>query len=59
VRRVDFPKGEPENPISNEELIRKFLQLTTYAKRSKSDTKKIIDIIWNLEEKIEELFSLI
>ena len=29
--RVDYPKGEPENPMSEDELKEKFISMTSHA----------------------------
>lgn len=31
TERVDYPKGEPENPLTSDENLAKFLSMTTYA----------------------------
>ncbi len=53
--RVDLPKGEPENPLSDEEIRNKFTELASSC-RSKEEIKKIIDIVENAEKQIEQLF---
>lgn len=58
-KRVDFPKGEPENPISDSELKNKFLDLMSYAKNSKKQGEKIIDAVFNLENKLQDLYPLL
>lgn len=57
--RVDFPKGEPENPLTDAELENKFLELMNYANKSKEQGKKIIDIVFNLENNLNELYPLL
>lgn len=58
--RVDLPKGEIENPISQDELIKKFAYCTDYyfdiEKR-----KKIIDEVLNIEkiDDVSGFFSLL
>jgi 2-methylcitrate dehydratase PrpD len=57
---VDFPKGDPENPASKEEIIAKFHSLTgKYLEKGKRD--KIINTISHLEESknIAELADLV
>lgn len=41
--RVEYPKGEPENPLTPEENYAKFLSMTTYAGLSKEKAKRIFD----------------
>lgn len=57
--RVDFPKGEPENPLTDQELFDKFNSLTHYANKTESESKRIIDCVMNLENKLEELLTLL
>ena len=44
--RVDYPKGEPENPLSRQELDDKFRGLATFAGLSHSDCDKVIEEVW-------------
>ncbi len=55
--QVDLPKGEPENPLTQQELIDKFTALAMFAGKEKSECEKIIEIVMNLEERIDELFK--
>jgi 2-methylcitrate dehydratase PrpD len=57
--RVDYPKGEPENPLSDQELKDKFLHLTSFAHKSESESREIIKRVWNLEEELDQLFPLL
>ena len=43
--QVDFPKGEPENPMTNDEFMVRFLDLLQYAGRSTEEGHRIIEII--------------
>jgi len=56
--RVDLPKGEPENPLSDEELKKKFAELASYC-RSKEEIESILNIVENTEEKIGKIFKLL
>lgn len=42
------PKGDPENPLKDSDLITKFKNLTE-EKLSKEEQEKIIDLIWSIE----------
>ena len=53
--RVDLPKGEPENPMSDMELKKKFTNLSSYC-RSEKEISKIISIVEKAEENIREIF---
>ena len=57
--RVDFPKGEPENPLTKEEIESKFISLATYGNKTYSEAEKIIECVWDIENKIDELFQLL
>lgn len=47
--RVDFPKGDPRNPLSDEELAAKFYRLAAgYAPRE--ELERVYDLIHRLEE---------
>lgn len=48
--RIDLPKGEPEHPVSDEELKNKYLSLSTDTISNKRAEK-----IWNMTMKIDEL----
>lgn len=58
-KRIDYPKGEPENPLSKKELETKFKQLALFAGKTNTEAQKIIDCVWNLEHRFKELFTLI
>jgi 2-methylcitrate dehydratase PrpD len=57
--RVDYPKGEPENPLSNEELEEKFTLLALYGNKSRTEINGIIKAVWNLEKELSSLFRLL
>ena len=42
--QVDFPKGEPENPMSDTEFEDRFMDLLDYAGRSAEEGRKIIGL---------------
>jgi 2-methylcitrate dehydratase PrpD len=59
IARVDLPKGEPETPLSKEELQEKFLSLALYRDKSLKNAKAIMQTVWNLETDISKLFVLL
>jgi len=59
TERVDLPKGEPENPLSDDELKEKFLSLAAYGNKSKDQSQEIIQIVWDLEDELPNLFQLL
>jgi len=48
VQRVDYPKGDPLNPVTWEEVVDKFLQITK-GYIDDSNAHDIVDMIYNLE----------
>lgn len=42
VERVDFPKGEPENPMTEEEFVERFEGLMEFAEKDPEVCKKIL-----------------
>jgi len=57
--RVDLPKGDPENPLTDRELIDKFITLAT-KRVSKESAKKILEMINDLEHKdVNKLVEMI
>lgn len=56
--RVDYPKGEPENPISKEELQDKFYSLTGFAGIAELQAKVVLDFVYSHgEDTIKQLFQ--
>ena len=58
-RHVEYAKGEPENPLSKNEFENKFDSLCLFAGKEKEKSSVIKDIIWSLEERIENLYELL
>jgi 2-methylcitrate dehydratase PrpD len=58
-RRVDFPKGEPENPCSDEELVTKFHELATFAQVPSERAEGIVRAVWDLPQGAAALFELL
>src|SRR5438874_8588416 len=48
-KQLDYPKGDPRNPLSDAEIEEKFSALAEGV-LSKGAQKKLIDTIWNLEK---------
>lgn len=59
TERVDYPKGEPENPLSNEEICEKFRMLFAYGNGNDKRGHDIVDIVWNVEDELHKLFCLL
>lgn len=58
-QQVDFPKGEPENPMSIEEAREKFSALTLFSGRSILEADEIFDAVMAIESKFGALLHLI
>lgn len=59
TKRVDYPKGEPENPLSREELEEKFRGLAMYGGLTKIECDEVIAEIWKEEFSIEKIMNII
>lgn len=59
TKQVDYPKGEPENPISDIQLEEKFISLMQYSGKTKSEYQSIINIVKNVESEFYKLFHYI
>ena len=59
TNRVDYPKGEPENPITRSELENKYLSLAQAAGKTEGYANQVLEAIWNLEERFDELQTLL
>ena len=58
-KKINFPIGEPENPISQEELILKFKSLGRFSGLCQYEIDNILDNVFNIEQKLHKLFSLL
>lgn len=59
TERVDLPKGEPECPLTRNELLEKFIGLALHAGRSENQALQIADCVWNIEKRIGDLWPLL
>jgi 2-methylcitrate dehydratase PrpD len=57
--QVQHPKGEPENPISADELNDKFYALTQFAGRSRQDAERMATLVRAVDPRLPELFALL
>ena len=53
--RVDFPKGEPENPLTDEEFRNRYDGLMEYAGVLPSISEEVYDTVYNENAQVEEL----
>src|SRR5215831_14101802 len=58
-KQLDYPKGDPRNPLSDQEIEEKFAALAEGVLSAKAQ-KKLKDAIWNLEKagSVSKLMSL-
>ena len=56
---VDYPKGEPENPMSVDEVKEKFVSLTMFSGRSAKEADEIFDAVMDIENRFDEMLSII
>lgn len=55
--RVDYPKGEPENPVSEQEIKDKFKSLALNSGKSEKEILRIIDCVTDIENKLDKLYK--
>ncbi len=55
--RVDYPKGEPENPLTDKELEDKFISLALFSGKTTMEIQNIISIVSNLETDFHKLLE--
>lgn len=58
-RRIDYAKGEPENPLSREELEDKFRGLATYGGLTKSECDEVIHEIWKDDMNLDKIMNIV
>lgn len=57
--RVDYPKGEPENPLSREELEDKFRGLAMYGGLTEQECEEIINEVWKEDFDLNKIMKII
>lgn len=55
----ELPKGEPENPLSDEEAISKFTSLAVYGGKTEEEAAAIVDAVMHMEDDLGKLLSLL
>jgi 2-methylcitrate dehydratase len=60
VRQLDFPKGDPRNPLTDREIEEKFAALAE-AVLTPATQRRVIDAVWDLEKlgAVSELMKLL
>lgn len=59
TKRVDYPKGEPENPLSKEELQAKFRELATYGGLTAEECDEVISEIWKEDFDLQKIMGIV
>lgn len=59
TQRVDYPKGEPENPLSSDEVKNKFMMLAELAGVKKEDSETVINEVWKDNFSIKRILSVL
>ena len=57
TERVDFPKGEPENPLTEEEFRSRYDGLMTYAGVDAARSAAVFDAVYRKRTTVEELIK--
>lgn len=57
--KVDFPKGEPENPLSYDEVKEKFTMLARYAGLSNERISNLITLCDDFDNRYQELLNIL
>lgn len=57
--RVDYPKGEPENPLSHEELEEKFRGLAMYGGLTNEECDEVINEIWKDGFNLKKIMNIV
>lgn len=57
--QVDHPKGEPENPLDEKEIIDKFWALSLSSGKASNEIEKIVQIIKNIESDLRTLYPFL
>lgn len=57
--QVDFPKGEPENPMTEEEFTDRFIELAVYGGKTEEEAERILSFIMNMKGDMDDLFEIL
>lgn len=59
VERIDYPKGEPENPLSRQELEDKFRGLATYGGLTSNECEEVINEVWKDDFDLKRIMNIV
>lgn len=57
TERVDHPKGEPENPLTEEEFDARFIELAVFGGKTQEDAAAIIRSVKTMDGSMKRLFD--
>ncbi len=57
--RSVLPKGEPENPLTDEEAIEKFTNLAIYGGKTKAEADEIVKAVMEMDNDLSALLNLL
>lgn len=59
TERVDYPKGEPENPMYLKDIEQKFIELALYGGKTREKAGEIIEKVWHIEKDLIGVIDLL
>lgn len=59
TERVDHPKGEPENPLTEKEFVDRFIELAVYGGKTEEVANVMIRLVKNMNGSMKELFDFL
>ena len=57
--QIDYPKGEPENPLSDADMEEKFYSLAVFGGKTPDQADKIIAVVRDVENCLHQLWDLV
>lgn len=58
-KRVDYPKGEPENPLSQHEIEDKFRGLAMYGGLTEKECEEVINEVWKENFNLQKIMNIV
>lgn len=56
---IEYPRGEPENPLTKKEIEEKYFQMMEYAQIDKTSSNQILNCVIDLENRLDDLICLL
>ena len=57
MERVDFPKGEPENPMTEKEFTERFIELAVYGGKKREESAEMLEFIKKMDGCMDRLYQ--